>query len=185
MAYNFRKHGYSTAEVAQMLNCCVSNVWYMVKDGKIKADVSEPASPGGRRKIRITREQLIDYLQSHTRGNSNYIELLKAFKPSEQVATTPRNDEVKKAEPSFIAGATKEPSGVWANLSNNKPELLISDATKTSETNMSIKDVRSCSLIVDGRICVANIAPSTASNILNCLLADEITKIGSITIKMD
>lgn len=184
MAYNFKKHGYSTAEVAQMLNCCVSNVWYMVKDGKIKADVSEPVSPGGRRKIRITREQLIDYLQAHTRGNSNYIELLKAFKPSEQVTTT-KKDEVKKAEPSFIAGTTKEPSGVWTNLSNNKPKLLISDSAKTAETDTLIKDVKSCSLLVDGRICVANITPSTASKILNCLLADEVTKIGSITIKMD
>ena len=179
MAYNFKKHGYSTAEVAQMLNCCVSNVWYMVKDGKIKADVSEPVSPGGRRKIRITREQLIDYLQAHTRGNSNYIELLKAFKPSEQVTT------VKKEEPGFIVGTTKEPSGAWTNLSNNKPKLLISDSAKTTETNTLIKDVKSCSLLVDGRICVANITPSTASEILNCLLKDEITKIGSITIKMD
>lgn len=78
MAINTNKLGYSTAEVAQILNCTMQTVRKWINDGKLKANVGPVGSgTGGGRSIRIERSHIQDYLKANAGKYSP--ETLKAW----------------------------------------------------------------------------------------------------------
>ena len=61
---NFNAHGYSVPEVAQILGVTPCSVRHYINEGKLKADVSGEFRKGHKRRIRITKQQLADFMQS-------------------------------------------------------------------------------------------------------------------------
>ena len=78
MAINTNKLGYSTAEVAQILNCTMQTIRKWINDGKLKANVGPIGSgTGGGRSIRIERSHIQEYLRNNAGKYSS--ETLKAW----------------------------------------------------------------------------------------------------------
>lgn len=175
MAYNFNKHGYSLYEVAQILHCSYSTILRLVDSGDLKALIQDKLTEGGRRRIRVTKDQLVDYMKNH-KDEIPY-ETLEAFN-----ATSPVTKETSKEQDTstcFVKGATKEPCGVWGSFYKKECKT---EEPKTEETN-AIKGKKTCSILVNGRICVSNILPETARTIMNALLQDTNISMDSLTIE--
>jgi len=175
MAYNFNKQGYSLQEVSQILHCSYSTTLRLVDSGNLNALIQDELTEGGRRRIRITRDQLIDYM----RRNRNKIapETLEAFNALDTAAENSNKEQ--STSNCFIKGATTEPCGVWASLYKKESKT---EEPKTEKTN-TIKDKKTCSILVNGRICVSNILPETARTIMDALLQDTNISMNSITIE--
>ena len=191
--YNFHKEGYSSHEVAQILGCNYHTVLNWITDGKMKALVKRPSGPKGRRVVRITRDNLKEFLLNNKDRYSQ--ELLDTFHVEDKPAQT---IEPKKA--TIIEPKTKTevrfgelPTGPWAfgvKKEEIKPEIV-------KETKPEVKNIRvnntehrqesfstsSCEILVDGRIAVANITKQTANAIFNALCRDTNIKMNSIEIK--
>lgn len=60
---NFNAHGYSVAEVAQVLGVTPATVRSYINNKKLDADVEGVIQKGRRRRIRITREQLAAFMK--------------------------------------------------------------------------------------------------------------------------
>lgn len=115
-----------------------------------------------------------------------------------------------KTEESFIPGTTKAPSGAWAELLQQEKTNEDKADTKTDEDTEADKAVeatapysrrytgrrlpyyygeekkpRRCSILVDGRIAVANVTEYTASDIFASLMRDEYISTHSIEIKFE
>ena len=124
MAYNFKKQGYSTFEVAQILGCHYKTVLNMIDTGRLEAEVQPKLREGGKRRIRISRQQLINYLCNNKTRFSP--ELLSAFGVGETVCLAEAQMEKNREEQSFIKGTTKEPCGAWAipKKEESSPEII-------------------------------------------------------------
>lgn len=170
MSYNFKKQGYSTFEVAQILGCHYKTVLNMIDTGRLEAEVQPKLREGGKRRIRISRQQLINYLcKNKTRFSP---ELLNAFGVGETVCLVEAQMEKNREEKSFTKGTTKEPCGAWAiPKKESSPEIIKESREKR------------CSVCVDGRICVANISKDTATKIVEALMTDNIISMDSISIQ--
>ena len=113
-----------------------------------------------------------------------------------------------KTEESFIPGTTKTPSGAWAEFlqqeNEGKADAKTDDDTEVAKaveapvpysrryTGRRLpyyyceeKKPRRCSILVDGRIAVANVTEYTASDIFASLMRDEYMKMHSIEIRFE
>lgn len=249
MCKNYNKEGYSTKDVAQILGCHPATVNNMIDDGRLKALIKEPTYPNGRRTIRITRDQLTDYLDKNKSRYSK--ELLQQFgiskdepaKTDEIILLSPvefldelydiKNPKtgstvfVKRANAYFrYSGAswdkieatfdmvaaqrnaqtTPIPTGAWAHLlqPETEPDAEEEESAEVGKAEEAPSPVpkhyirrrlpyyygeerkpRRCSILVDGRIAVANVTEYTASDIFASLMRDEYMSVHSIEIKFE
>ena len=186
---NFNKEGYSTDEVAQILHCCKVTVMNLINTGELGANIyPKEKVPGKKRRIRITRKHIQDYMRSHQSKFSK--EDLDAWKVFEEKPIP--KPEIHEA---YEAHSLDELTGAWAGLAEqNKQEisrleeglenlvatpeplaLSFSDPIKTEHSSFSIN--------IDGRIAIGNIESTTASKIIDALLQDNNISYSEITIK--
>jgi excisionase family DNA binding protein len=196
---NYAKPGYSTKEVAQILGCTPCTVRHMIESGRMKGRVSnQEVIPGKKRKIRIFREDLANYIYEH-RGQFDKA-LVQQFskyrtgypKPDDRsmrvTDTDPQDKEVKVNE----NGDTSVPTGAWANLLNatdtDRAEQEYKEAIKGIKAYAEkepVKSERAASymVLVNGRIAVGNVTVDTAKIIAGALLADDICEVEAVEIR--
>lgn len=175
---NFNKEGYSTDEVAQILHCCKVTVMNLINTGELGANIyPKEKIPGKKRRIRITRKHIQDYMRSHQSKFSK--EDLDAWKVFEEKPLP--KPEIHEA---YEAHSLEELTGAWAGFSESlenlvatpkSPVVSFSDPIKTEHPSFSIS--------IDGRIAVGNIESTTASKIIDALLQDNNISYNEITIK--
>ena len=86
---NFNKEGYSTDETAQILHCCKSTVMNLINTGELGANIyPKEKVQGKKRRIRITRKHIQDYMRSHQSKFSK--EDLDAWKVFEEKKPIPK-----------------------------------------------------------------------------------------------
>lgn len=188
---NMNKRGYSTKEVAQILGVHYTTIRHMVDTGRIECLMDPPVTPGGKRKIRFTREHIAKYLREH---REHYDEAtLKAWGVTEDSSTTgttevaePKTEEPKNDMSEFGVTSLDKLSGAWAGLAKaatetpNKPAAVpepIKEETPSTTKNKNYY------IFVDGRLCLGNMSSETARTILCALMTDENFGYHQITIK--
>lgn len=186
---NMNKRGYSTKEVAQVLGVHYTTVRAMVNEGRIECLMDPPVTPGGRRKIRFTREHIANYLRSH---REHYDEAtLKAWGVTENAViggTAEVADEKKPEDDISKFGVTSldKLTGAWAGLAKaasetpNKPAAV---PEPIKEETPSAKREETYYIFVDGRLCLGNMSSETARTIICALMTDENFGYHQITIK--
>lgn len=166
---NFKKSGYSIPEVAQILGVTPATVRTRIDKGELNALVDGVYEKGHKRKFRITRDQIADYLKKHTAYYER--ETVKVFL-----------DNVKEKTPTTMDGGfdgaytvndISELSGAWAGLSSEPLSLGDTDLVKP----------KSYKILVDGRIMVCNVEKKTIQTIINALLEDSTFNPKTITIE--
>lgn len=188
---NMNKRGYSTKEVAQILGVHYTTIRHMVDTGRIECLMDPPVTPGGKRKIRFTREHIAKYLGEH---REHYDEAtLKAWGVREDSVITGtaevaglKTEEPKSDMSEFGVTSLDRLSGAWAGLAKaatetpNKPaavpEPVKEEAPSTTKTETYY-------IFVDGRLCLGNMSSETARTILCALMTDENFGYHQITIK--
>ena len=176
---NFNKEGYSTDEVAQILHCCKVTVMNLINTGELGANIyPKEKVPGKKRRIRITRKHIQDYMRSHQSKFSK--EDLDAWKVFEEKKPIPK-PEIHEA---YEAHSLEELTGAWAGLSENLENLVSTPKPLASSLSDPFKSERpSFAISIDGRIAVGNIESTTASKIIDALLQDNNISYSEITIK--
>lgn len=188
---NMNKRGYSTTDVAQVLGVHYKTVRAMIDDGRLECLMDQPVTPGGKRKIRFTREHIANYLRAH---REHYDEAtLKAWGVTEDSVITgtaevagPKTEEPKNDMSEFGATSLDQLSGAWTGLAKaatetpNKPaavpEPVKEEAPSTTKTETYY-------IFVDGRLSLGNMSSETARTILGALMTDENFGYHQITIK--
>ena len=190
MSKNFKKEGYSTTEVGQILGCSRCTVQNYISSGKMKALIKPAFGPNGKRQFRITRANLQEYLYNN---KSRYTkELLETWGVNENY--TPPSEKTEKEE----SIGTPKPTGVWKDLVEEEKEQpksvdIPSWARPKWNTNLrprgygrcipqTMDRVRKASVVIDGRIAVAYVSEHTAQDIFNNLMHDEYASFKSIEI---
>lgn len=175
---NFNKEGYSTDEVAQILHCCKVTVMNLINTGELGANIyPKEKIPGKKRRIRITRKHIQDYMRSHQSKFSK--EDLDAWKVFEEKPIP--KPEIHEA---YEAHSLDELTGAWAGLSEGLENLVATPKTPVVSFSDPIKTEHpSFSVAIDGRIAVGNIESTTASKIIDALLQDNNISYSEITIK--
>lgn len=193
MSKNFKKEGYSTTEVGQILGCSRCTVQNHISSGKMKALIKPAFGPNGKRQFRITRANLQEYLYNN---KSRYTkELLEAWGVNENYTPPSEKTETIKKEESL---GTPTPTGAWKDLVEEENKQLKSVdipswARPKWNTNLrprrfgyaipqTMERVRKASVVIDGRIAVAHVSEYTAQDIFNSLMNDEYASFKSIEI---
>jgi excisionase family DNA binding protein len=190
---NMNKRGYSTKEVAQILGVHYTTIRHMVDTGRIECLMDPPVTPGGRRKIRFTREHIAKYLGEH---REHYDEAtLKAWGVTEDSETTgtaevidPKTEKPENDMSEFGVTSLDKLSGAWAGFVKaatevpNKPALVITP-DKTEDEEVTSTKAETYYIFVDGRLCLGNMSSETARTILCALMTDENFGYHQITIK--
>lgn len=194
---NYAKPGYSTKEVAQIIGCTPCTVRHMIESGRMKGRISEPeVIPGKKRKIRISRENLADYIWEHqAQFDKEIISVFSKYrtgypKPDDRpiAEKDPKDKEVKVNE----NGDTSVPTGAWADLmraaDTDRSEQEYKEAIKGIKTHAEKEPVKSerastYMVLVNGRIAVGNVTVDTAKIIAGALLADTVCEVESVEIR--
>lgn len=190
---NMNKRGYSTKEVAQILGVHYTTIRHMVDTGRIECLMDPPVTPGGKRKIRFTREHIAKYLGEH---REHYDEAtLTAWGVTKDSIVTgtatvaePKTEEPKNDMSEFGVTSLDKLSGAWAGFVKaatevpNKPALMIAP-DKTEDEEVTSTKAETYYIFVDGRLCLGNMSSETARTILCALMTDENFGYHQITIK--
>lgn len=176
---NFNKEGYSTDEVAQILHCCKVTVMNLINAGELGANIyPKEKVPGKKRRIRITRKHIQDYMRSHQSKFSK--EDLDVWKVFEEQKPLPKL-EIHEA---YEAHSLSELTGAWAGLSEGLENLVATPKPPAVSFSESIKaEHPSFTISIDGRIAIGNIESGTASKIIDALLQDGDISYNDITVK--
>ena len=202
---NYKQTGYSTAEVAQIFRVTPVTIIRWIDEGKLRARASSVIVPGKRRKIRIEREHIQEFLRLH---RDNYdLELLRAFDvdvvdPSELPESVHQfwNGE-KDPELDSLPHRVEDLDGAWAGMFKKEPDdkveaqyqaALQGIKTYAEPKMVPVPDQKPlaprpvpCQVVCDGRIAVANVKKETALAIVTALLSDELCHLGEITIRTE
>lgn len=186
---NMNKRGYSTKDVAQILSVHYTTIRHMVDTGRIECLMDPPVTPGGKRKIRFTREHIAKYLGEH---REHYDEAtLKAWGVTEDSATTGTAEVAGEKKPEddmseFGVTSLDKLSGAWAGLAKaatetpNKPAAV---PEPVIEGTANPAKAETYYIFVDGRLSLGNMSSETARTILGALMTDENFGYHQITIK--
>jgi transposase len=177
---NFNKHGYSTTEVAQIFGCTVSTIHNMINRHVLGAMVTGSSNPNGRKTIRISRENIQEFIRSNP----------DRFTDADRKAW--KIDEDKEEQ--SLSTIMNKPTGAWRDLFEaEKKDLGINHADVTEVENESLLDesakpikIPQYSVMVNGRIAVSGIAKDTAIAIATALINDTgSAEFNDVTIKID
>lgn len=185
---NYKKTGYSVPEVAQILRVTPATIRSWINNGRIKANIEGVITKGKKRKLRITREQLSDFIKK----NKSYYdqETYDAFVIAEARAASEESEKQKKTvaifDPmtkqldatDFEVNDISKLTGAWSSIVKPTTESK-KDLTPTT------KKEKQPTLLVDGRIALGNIEKETLKVIINALLEDKQFNPDSIAIKFN
>lgn len=175
MAVNTKKHGYSTMEVGQIIGKTYATVRRMVEKGIIKGIISKTDPNDKRTTVRIPRAALIEYLSENrdiyedtllkqfginTENTEEPVELVSAPEASVEVKPGSNLDDI-------------EPCGTY--VIDDDDCCGVAPTVKTS--------IPTYELLVNGRICVANVQKGTAIDILRILASDPVFQFTEITVR--
>jgi predicted transcriptional regulator len=161
---NFNAHGYSVAEVAQILGVTPVTIRSYINNKKLEADVEGVIQKGRRRRIRITREQLAAFMKKQ----KGYYE----SNPLYQKLCGCSDDIAKKEEApmdpfdEYAVSDISELSGAWSNKTKNSQKTLSMENTNRKEGEQTL------TLSIDGRVSIGNISRSTMITVVSALLSD-------------
>ena len=176
MCKNFKKEGYSTTEVGQILGCSRITVQNCISSGKMKALIKPAFGPNGKRQFRITRANLQEYLYNN---KSRYTkELLEAWGVNENY--TPPSEKTEKEKEESLG--TPTPTGAWKDLVEEENKQLRRPRSYRYAIPQTMERVRKASVVIDGRIAVAHVSEYTAQDIFNSLMNDGYASFKSIEI---
>ena len=169
---NYKKSGYSVPEVAQILGVTPATVRSRIERGELEALIDGVFEKGHKRKFRITKDQITNYLKQHAAYYER--ETVKVFLNS--VADKAPTVELKPAEDgAYTVNDISELSGAWADIVNGD------NTTSLKDTGLAKEE--SYKLLVDGRIMVCNVEKRTIKSIIDALLEDSKFAPKTITIE--
>lgn len=177
MAVNTKKHGYSTIEVGQIIGKNYATVRRMVQKGVIKGTISKTDPNDKRVTVRIPREALVEYL----RENRLLFEdtLLESFGIKTEEKT---QNEIDKLMSTPGTSVTIKPGSDLDAIEPCGTYLIDDDdccgVAPTVKTSMPTYE-----LLVNGRICVANVQKGTVIDILRTLSSDPVFQFTEITVR--
>ena len=167
---NYKKSGYSVPEVAQILGVTPATVRSRIEKGELEALIDGVFEKGHKRKFRITKDQITNYLKQHAAYYER--ETVKVFLNS--VADKAPTVELKPVEDgAYTVNDISELSGAWADIVNKL--LPLEDTSLVKEESYKI--------LVDGRIMVCNVEKRTIKTIIDALLEDSKFAPKTITIE--
>ena len=186
---NYNKPGYSVSEVAQIVGCTPCTVRSMIARGDISAHVigGDAPTPGKKRKFRIYREQLANYIyENQARFDKSIINQFIKYRTG-----YPNPDERIDSTIEETVG-TPVPTGAWASLisgdevvDHKKTEEFYDKAVSSIKTYAERPDEIEQAYIVsvNGRIAVGNVTLKTAKAIASLILDDKICDVTAVEIK--
>ena len=128
MAKNFRKDGYSVAEVSQVLHVTPATLRKWIDTGKMEANMSSATIESGhRRTIRITRSQLSRFImQNQTRYPlDQYKAFVLASHAEEAESKSKADDRDFGCGPAYKANSLSELTGAWAGLAGSRSTAVL------------------------------------------------------------
>lgn len=174
MAVNTKRHGYSCLEIAQILGCTGQTVRTKIENGDLEAFIQQPSRPGGHKRYTISRDHLRNYM-IRNKGSFDK-DLLQRFGVYDDTKVeepeTPRIDYDHKAE----VKTTPTPVGAWKGLIEAATNI-VGDTFQEEEKSDTYM------VVVNDRICVANIQLTTAVSIVKMLSEDSTFSFKDISIR--
>lgn len=177
----------SVKDVAKILHVTDATVRAWINSKRLKAlGGDEPVVKGKRRFLQIRKDDLVKFLRAN--AGEYDMELLRAYGIKDVVDPTEIPDEVKsyydgphdkkEVDPSaaYTVSDISQLDGAWA------PEKLI-NARQVEETHMEAVAAITCSVIIDGRIAVANVSYGTAVKIVEAMMSDQACVFRTIAIE--
>lgn len=187
MAKNFRKEGYSVAEVAQVLHVTPASLRSWIDAGKIEANMSsDKIEPGHRRTIRITREQLSRFIMRNQRKYP--LDQYKAYVLASHAEET--QPECQKKDdfdcgPAYKANSLSELSGAWASLAEEATKIPEKTTAPKPEPVVALEtqDEQTFLIAINGRVALGNLSKETCGIIFSALASDGHFQFEELTIK--
>lgn len=188
MAKNFRKDGYSVAEVSQVLHVTPATLRSWIDAGKMEANMSSATiEKGHKRTIRITRSQLSRFImQNQTRYPLEEYKQYVLASHAEEVQLVPKTDASDfDCGPAYKANSLSELTGAWAGLADEAtkiPEKTTAPAPETIATPEK-QDEQTFLISINGRVALGNLSKETCGIIFSALASDSHFQFEELTIK--
>jgi predicted transcriptional regulator len=175
---NFRKEGYSVAEVSQVLHVTPATLRSWIDAGKMEANMSsDKIEKGHRRTIRITRSQLSRFIMQNQRKYP--LDQYKAYvlaSHAEEAESEPKTDDRDfDCGPAYKANSLSELTGAWAGFAE--------EAAKIPEKATERQDDATFTISINGRVALGNLGKETCGIIFSALANDSHFQFEELTIK--
>ena len=210
---NTNKHGYSVADVCQILGCSNATVYKLVDSKELECNVTDPKTPGGRRQFRFEKEYIQHYMLKHYKqfddttlrtwgvmtqpkkyvanATSPRIPIDAFTKDVQDTPTRPKNPNMDRITPSEWAGKDKQPTAkpylrtpeVKAEEQRQKYEA--DKANRATPTGSIVKKFPGFKVTLNGADVVSGLEPSTAGKIVEALMSDRNLRVTELTISFD
>lgn len=207
---NTNKHGYSVAEVCQILGCSHSTVYRLIDSKEIECNIADPKTSGGRRQFRFEKEHIQHYMLKHYKmfddatlrtwgvmtqpkkyvanATSPRIPIDAFTKDVQDTPTRPKNPNMDRITPDEWAGKDKQPT---AKPYLRTPEVKAAEqrqraeANRTTPTGSIVKKFPGFKVTLNGTDMVSGLEPSTAGKIVEALMNDRNIRVTELTISFD
>lgn len=185
MAKNFKKEGYSVAEVAQVLHVTPATLRGWIDAGKLEANMSsDKIESGHRRTIRITREQLSRFIMQNQRKYP--LDQYKAYvlaSHAEETQPECQKEDIFDCGPAYKANSLSELTGAWAGFAEAVSKLPEKIADPTPEPASEAEDEQTFLISINGRVALGNLCKETCGIIFSALASDSHFQFEELTIK--
>lgn len=188
MAMNFRKEGYSVAEVSQVLHVTPATLRSWIDTGRMEANMSGATiEKGHRRTIRITREQLSRFIMCNQRKYP--LDQYKAYvlaSHAEEAESKPKADDRDfSCGPAYKANSLSELTGAWAGLAEAAAKIPEKTTAPTPEpvATPEKQDDATFMISINGRVALGNLGKETCGIIFSALASDSNFQFEELTIK--
>lgn len=187
MAMNFRKEGYSVAEVSQVLHVTPATLRSWIDTGKMEANMSsDKIEKGHRRTIRITRSQLSRFIMQNQRKYP--LDQYKAYVlASHAEGTQPERQKEDDfgCGPAYKANSLSELTGAWADLAEAAAKIPEKTTAPTPEPvdTPEKQDDATFMISINGRVALGNLGKETCGIIFSALANDSHFQFEELTIK--
>lgn len=188
MAKNFRKDGYSVAEVSQVLHVTPATLRSWIDAGKLEANMSSATiEKGHKRTIRITRSQLSRFImQNQTRYPiEEYKQYVLASHAEEAKPESKTDTPDFDCGPAYKANSLSELTGAWAGLAEAAAKIPEKTAVPTPEpvATPEKQDDATFLISINGRVALGNLSKETCGIIFSALASDSHFQFEELTIK--
>lgn len=187
MAKNFRKEGYSVAEVAQVLHVTPATLRGWIDAGKLEANMSsDKIESGHRRTIRVTREQLSRFIMHNQRKYP--LDQYRAYvltSHAEEIQPERQKEDDFDCGPAYKANSLSEFTGAWAGFAEAVSKLpeKIAEPTPEPVATPEKQDDATFLISINGRVALGNLSKETCGIIFSALASDSHFQFEELTIK--
>lgn len=185
MARNFRKEGYSVAEVAQVLRITPASLRSWIDAGKIEANMSsDKIEPGHRRTTRITREQLSRFIMRNQRKYplDQYKAYVLASRAEETRPECQKENDFDRG-PAYKANSLSELTGAWAGLAEAAAKIPEKTIEPKPEPTSEANGEQTFLISINDRVALGNLSKETCGIIFSALASDGYFQFEELTIK--